>query len=192
LLFDLDKTIEAFLKGSLPVEIASKVAVTFAPPDDRFPPQGLSLPAIDLFLFLIEENRELRNREPLLERQADGSVLKRSAPVRVDCHYLVTAFAEGAQRPEEDEHRILGHVMKVLVRHREVPQKFLQGTLQGQTPPVRAAAMLPSPDHGAQLWHALKSRPRASLHYVLTISVDTGDAPERLPPVTTVQLGEPS
>lgn len=124
-----------------------------------------------------------------MERMDDGSVVKRPAPVRVDCHYLVTAFAEGAQKPEEDEHRILGEVMRVLLRYRQIPRQFLKGEMLSQQPPVRAMAMLPSPNHSPELWQALKGRPRASLHYVLTISVDTGTPSETLPAVTQKSVG---
>lgn len=188
MLADLDATIRDLLMAHLPRFIVEKISFSFAAPDDHFPPSTVRLPAVNIFLFLIEENRELRNREPTLERQDDGSVIKRTAPVRVDCHYLVTAFAEGAQQPEEDEHKILGEVMRVLLRHRTIPLEFLRGELVEQQPPVRAAALLSSPNQGAELWQALKGRPRASLHYVLTISVDTGVPVERFPPVTVGQI----
>lgn len=186
---DLDDTIAALLRGSLPAELVKNLSISFAPPDDRFPPTGLKLPAVDFFLFLIEENRELRNREPTHERQEDGRVVQRPAPVRVDCHYLVTAFAESVQKPEEDEHRILGEVLRVLVRHRQIPREFLKGEMAIGQPPLRAAAILPSPNHSPELWQALKGRPRASLHYVLTISVETGLPIMTLPAVSQAIFG---
>ena len=192
MLHELDETIEAFLRGSRPDLFAQAdrpVTISFAPPDERFPPPGVVLPAVDFFLFLIEENRELRASEPIVEPQPDGTVIRRPAPVRVDCHYLVTAFSDATQRAEEDEHRLLGEVMQLLLRHRQIPGEFVRGVrLAPQRPPVRSSAILPSPNHGAELWQALKGRPRASLHYVLTISVDAGAPPERLPLVTRINL----
>ena len=41
----------------------------------------------------------------------------------------------------------------------------------------------------AELWQALKGRPRASLHYVVTISVDTGEPSVALPVVSQSSVG---
>jgi hypothetical protein len=95
MLSDLDATLEALLRGNLPDSLLQNLRISFAAPDDHFPPASVQLPALNLFLFLIQENRELRNREPSFERRDDGSVSKQPASVRVDYHYLVTAFAEG-------------------------------------------------------------------------------------------------
>ena len=46
MLQDLDATLTALLRAELPVQ---NVAISFAPPDDQFPPSGVSLPAIDEF-----------------------------------------------------------------------------------------------------------------------------------------------
>ncbi len=172
------------LKRELPEEFVSgeyPVSVSFLTPDESFPPQSLLLPAVNLFLFELAENRELRSFEPQLERQDDGSVIKRYAPARVDCHYLVTVCArDGVQNPELYEHRLLGAVLQVLLRYRRLPTEVLQGSLKDQEPPVRALTLQPpGRQHGFEMWHALKGKPRAALHYVLTLSVDVR-SPEEL------------
>jgi hypothetical protein len=191
---DLDKTIQEMLKAELPAAISSATTFTFTPPTDSFPPPQLQLPAIDIFLFAVVENREFRSTEPLLERQSDGTMRKTVPPARVDCHYIITASAQSTgPSPQEDEHRILGEVMRVLLRHRQIPPQFLQGSLATQTPPVRAGALMPgAPGSGMDLWQALKGTPRAALHYSLTISVDTGLAAETVPTVARVVVGGPS
>ncbi|MDX9708731.1 MAG: Pvc16 family protein [Trichloromonas sp.] len=64
-------------------------------------------------------------------------------PVRVDCSYLVTAWAANSSgTPAYDEHRLLGEVMKVLPRHPVLPTSVLQGSLQGQDPPLPAVTLL--------------------------------------------------
>jgi hypothetical protein len=157
------------------------VSVSFLTPDESFPPQSLVLPAVNLFLFELHENRELRSFEPQLERQDDGTVLKRPAPARVDCHYLVTVCArDGVQNPELYEHRLLGAVLQVLLRHRRLPAEVLQGSLKDHEPPVRALTLQSAGrQHGFEMWHALKGKPRAALHYVLTVSLDIR-SPEEL------------
>jgi uncharacterized protein DUF4255 len=189
---DLDRTIEALLKAELPADVASQVSIGFATPDDSFPPQGFSLPAINLFLFEIRENAALRDTEPTRERRADGTAVLVPPPVHIDCHYLVTAVAtkQSGSESELDEHRILGAALKVLLRHRVLPSGVLQGSLAGKTPPVRAsAARQDAHPSGIDLWQALKGKPRASLHYTLTVPVDVRDAEELARPVAALAVG---
>jgi hypothetical protein len=116
---DLDNTLEELLKRELPPSLVEQISITFATPDGNFPPTSVTLPAIDLFLYEIAENHDLRSFEPAVERRNDGHAERVPAPVRVDCHYLVTAWGKsGALQPEQDEHRMLGEVMRVLLRHR--------------------------------------------------------------------------
>ena len=60
---DLDKTLEELLTHELPQALVDQVAVTFVAPDDQFPPPSVTLPALNLFLYDVRENRELRSNE---------------------------------------------------------------------------------------------------------------------------------
>jgi hypothetical protein len=171
---DLDSTVAELLRRELPPEIIEQVSISFATPDNQFPPTWVTLPTINFFLFEIQENHELRSTEPRLERQVDGSVTRTQAPLRADCHYLVTAWAKaGAQRPEQDEHRLLGEALRVLHRHREIPAEALQGSLKPQPFPLRAKALQAGPSQSrTDLWQALGGRPRASFTYTVTLGID--------------------
>jgi hypothetical protein len=187
---DINRTVEALLRSELPSDISSQVAISFATPDDSFPPTGLALPAINLFLFEIHENTQLREFEASQVRRSDGSMVRSPPPARVDCHYLISAVAEAALGSEQDELRILGAVLRVLLRYRVLPDAVLRGALVGGSPPIRAAAvrqgMHPS---GVEFWQSLKGKPRATLHYTLTVPVDTA-APDTVgPPVLTLNVG---
>ncbi|HZA23826.1 MAG TPA: hypothetical protein VFA32_14705, partial [Dehalococcoidia bacterium] len=48
---DLDRSLEVLLRRELPQDLAGQVTISFATPDDQFPPSSVSLPAIDLFLY---------------------------------------------------------------------------------------------------------------------------------------------
>jgi len=187
---DINRTVEALLKSDLPSDISSQVSISFATPDDSFPPSALGLPAINLFLFEIHENTQLREFEPSLKRRSDGSQVRVTPPAHVDCHYLVTAVAESTVGSEQDELRILGAVLRVLLRYRVLPEAVLRGTLVGQSPPIRAAAVRqgvhPS---GVEFWQSLKGKPRATLHYTLTVPVDTTVPDAMGPPVLTLNAG---
>jgi hypothetical protein len=168
MLQDLDKTLAALLAKDLAV---ANVAVSFAAPDSEFPPAEVSPPAIDFFLYDIRENLQLHSNDLTVE-QRNGRMVGQKAPIRVDCSYLITAWSS-ATNPIEDEHRLLGEVMKVLLRYRELPDEVLQGELAGLSPPVRARVLRDGYLQSlGEFWQAMGGKPKASLHYTLTISAD--------------------
>lgn len=187
----LDMTLKKLLQSELPRELLGpdiKVFVGFSTPDERFPPASFQLPGLNLFLYDIQENVNLRNLETRSERQDNGTVLLRHAPTWVDCHYLVTAHArDGAQTPETDEHLLLGEALRVLLRHRRLPAEFLQEDLSGQRPLPRTSLIPPeSLRHGMELWSALRGKPRPSFHYTVTLALEV-TAPENAGPAVTEQ-----
>lgn len=187
---DLDRTLEDLLKRELPSDLVSQVTISFATPDGNFPPSSVTLPAIDLFLYDVRENTDLRSNDWRLERGSDGSMVRRRAPVRVDCSYLVTAWpSEHSTTPARDEHHLLGEVMKALLRHSTLPPAVLHGSLEGQEPPLPASTLQPGRLQSlAEFWQALGGKPKAALSYTVTIGVDPGLAFEAGPPVTEKTL----
>ena len=187
---DLDKTLQELLKRELPPALAAQVTITFATPDDQFPPAAVRLPAIDLFLYDVRENRDLRSNEWQVERRSDGTATKKRAPVRVDCSYLITAWpSASAPNPAEDEHRLLGAVMLALLRHATLPAGVLKGSLTGQQPPLPASSLQPGRLQSlAEFWQALGGKPKAALNYTVTIGVEAFKPIEAGLPVTDKML----
>ncbi len=173
MLDDLDRTLEELLKRALPPDLVRQVSISFATPDAQFPPSSVTPPAIDLFLYDVRENRELRNNEWLLEHQSNGTVIKKPPLVRVDCSYLITAWpSESSTTPQRDEHRLLGEVMKALLRYPTLPSEILQGSLTEQELPLRAMPLQPMQLQSmGEFWQALGGKPKAALNYTVTISV---------------------
>ena len=171
---DLDKTLAELIKRELPAELAGQVAISFATPDDQFPPSSVTLPAIDLFLYDVRENLELRSNEWGRSRTSGDTVVQTPPPVRIDCSYLITAWpSDSSPDPAQDEHRLLSAVMRAVLRHRRVPTDVLQGSLRGQEPPVRTLPLQPSQLQSlGEFWQSLGGRPKAALNYAVTLSVD--------------------
>jgi hypothetical protein len=180
---DVDKTIAALLKKELPAELSEKIS--FAIPDDQFPPPSITPPAIDLFLYDIRENLELRSNEAVTESRGNGMIVRRQAPVRVDFSYLVTAWpSHSVPDPAQQEHWMLGEVMKVLLRHRRIPENFLAGVLVGQDPLLPTTSLQPSYLQSmGEFWQALGGKPKVALNYTVTVSVEVF-APEEIRAVT--------
>jgi Pvc16 N-terminal domain len=180
---DLDSSLAALMEGELGLP---DVAISFAGPDDQFPPSSVRPPAVSFFLYDIREAVELRGTTWETERRPDGMTTRKRPPARVACSYLITAWpSESAPNPAEDEHRLLGEVLKVLLRHRKLPPTYLRGELVDQEPPVPtkiiAEAQLQSL---GEFWQAMGGKPKATLHYGITLSVDVFDPAEVGPAVT--------
>jgi hypothetical protein len=174
---DLDKTLSVLLKQGLSPELAEQVQISFATPDDQFPPQSVTLPAIDLFLYDVRENLELRSNEVFIDRRSDGTATQTRAPVRVDFSYLITAWSsDSVPDPAEDEHRLLGEVMRVLLRHRTLPREVLRGDLENQEPALPVSSLQPGRLQSlGEFWQALGGKPKAALNYQVTLSVQVDD-----------------
>jgi hypothetical protein len=188
---DLSLTLRAILDdpslaASFPELAAAQVV--FDRPVESFSP---SQTTIDLFLFDVRENMELRSNEPLLER-LNGQVRIHPPPLRVQCSYLVTAWPVGGTELSLQEHRLLSQVLQVLSRHPKIPASFLQGRLVGQQPPL---PMMTSQADGlkepAEFWTAIGNKLRPSITVTVTIGLEL-EAPITAPAVITehIRLGE--
>jgi hypothetical protein len=177
---DLDKTLEELFKRELPEELVSQVTISFDTPDDQFPPSSVSLPAIDLFLYDLRENLELRSNEWIEERHSSGIALRKRPPVRVECSYLITAWpSESVPNPAQDEHHMLGEIMNVLLGYPTIPAGVLQGSLKAQEPPLPAISLQPSRLQSlGEFWQALGGKPKAALNYSVTIAIEPFEAIE--------------
>ena len=182
---DLDETIAALLRRDLPPTLAAQVQISFATPDDQFPSQSITLPAIDLFLYDVRENLELRSNEVTVVRRGDGTAIRTQPAVRVDFSYLITAWpSESAPDPAEDEHRLLGEVMRVLLRYRTIPTDVLQGELREQAPALPISTLQPGRLQSmGEFWQAVGGKPKAALNYQVTLSVEVA-VPEEVRLVT--------
>src|SRR5439155_22448323 len=104
MLQDLDNSLEALLrheKLGLPKDLCD---IDFAAPGEGFPSAGVKLPAVDLFLYDVREERDLRSNEWLLERNPDGTASRKRSPIRISCSYLVTAWlGPGVKNPSQTE-----------------------------------------------------------------------------------------
>ena len=150
--------------------------IAFERPSEQFAP---SVTTVDLFLFDIRENRELRAKEPFVERRNGRASIQRP-PMRVDCSYLVTAWVAGGAGPKPvlEEHEILGQAMQVFARYPTIPEKFLQGSLKEQTLPL--PLNIGGTNNGevkdpADFWTALGSKLRPSLVVTVTLELQTAE-----------------
>jgi len=186
LLHELDQTLAALLKRELPGR--DQITVSFAAPDDQF---SVKPPAVDLFLYDVRENLELRSNDEVVERQTDWTSVRYRPPVRVDASYLITAWpggGSGQSDASEDEHMLLSAVMRVLLRFPKLPRELLNGSLARQDWPLPVSTLQPGRLQSlGEFWQALGGKPKAALNYTVTLPVDVSE-PETQPLVIDKEI----
>ena len=185
---DLDETLKTILTdGTAPVELQA-ADVSFEPPDKNFAP---AVPTVNLFLYELKENRELRDPEPIIRRVGDTYV-RRFPPLRVACTYLVTTWSDKTAAAKiSEEHLLLGQALAWLSRVPIIPEPFLQGTLALPPQPFPLPTMVAQMEDGksaGEFWSALGSVPRPAFHLSVTISMDLGLETPEGPPVVTKEM----
>ncbi len=188
MLDELDDAIEKMLKDGLPNGLAS-VSISFLPPDKDFPPSSAPAPALNLFLYDIHENLELRTSDfKIVERGSPKKkkALVRPAPVYIQCSYMVTAWpGTGTTTPAKDEHRLLGAAMTALIRYRSIPDKYLDSA-QSFAPHL-SLPIQPGTLKVGEFWQAMGAKPRAAFDYHITISFDPAE-PYEVPVVEEIPV----
>lgn len=180
MLDDLDRTIERLLKE----EINPEVSISFATPDNSFPPPSVNLPAVDVFLYDIRENRELRTNEFTISGINTDKPVRIPSPTRIECSYLITAWCPDSVPDKAlEEHKLLGEVLEILLHSHTIPDKCfngIQGNLKERTPSIRLVSLQPGHmEMAGPFWQALGGKPRASLN--ISVTVTSKEIPDEKP-----------
>ena len=167
MIIDLNETIKQILikKGALdPVE----VDISFETPDREWS-ASISKPTVNLYLYGIRENHELRGTEWFVEKDRNGIATRKKNPSRIDLSYLITVWTNDI----EDEHRLLWHTLLTLFRYPELPEELLSGQLTGQQYPIKTTTAQPDGFRDpADFWTALDNELKPSINYMVTLPLD--------------------
>ena len=198
MLDDLGRSIGTLLSDELP-RVAERIEadgfdISFESPS-RENAARLTRPTLNVYLFDIQENRELR-RDPWQHGREGDRGTKRRPPVRLQCSYMITAWSSEV----EDEHRLLAGAARALFRNPTLPAEVLEGALEGETEiPSRVSA----PDEFkdvVDLWSVLDSDLKPSLRLVVTVPLELEVGEEgplvlerelRFPPPTGIEPPPP-
>ncbi len=169
---DIDDSVKELLVQKVPIDIAA-VDIKFEMPSGDWA-TGVSRPTLNLFLYDMRENHELRNNQRYLQRSGSAAT-ERRAPVRVDFTYLITAWTADVS----DEHQLLGRVLLALLRYPLLPNEVLKGAMQTQPLPLQAWIAQPERTPNAwDFWGSLDGRLKAGISYVVTASLEPHPAEE--------------
>jgi hypothetical protein len=186
MLDDLDHTLRALLVDGLP-RVLEKIEadgfdVRFDVPNREFKSR-LAKPTLSIYLYNIQENRDLRGRT-WDQTRSNGTVNTRRPPVRLDCTYLITAWSNEVQ----DEHKLLTGAARVLFRNPTLPPEILQGALADGYAITTEVAQPESLKDVIDVWSVLDNDLRPSVRVTVTVPLDVdveyGTPPVREPLIT--------
>ncbi len=165
---ELDETIKQLLIKKVPLE-PSEVDVAFEAPNREWA-ASVSKPTVNVYLYDIRENHELRSYEWTVERNDDRTATRKRAPLRMDLSYLITVWTNDVG----DEHRLLWRVLATLSRHSPLPEELLEGKLKEQELEIRTTTGQPDGlfKNPADFWSALDNQIKPSINYVVTLPLD--------------------
>src|SRR5690242_15830063 len=179
---DLDSTLKKVLNDAAmnaapftpPLTELLNAEKSFITPDKTFG-TNLAKATVNLFLYDVKENRDLRDPTPILERSSSGFV-RRQPPVRVDCSYIVTAWSKDTNDNQViEEHRLLAQALLWLTRFPTIPTQYLQGNMTTQPYPLMMWVAQIDPNKNAgEFWDALAIPPRAAFYLTVTVAMELG------------------
>ncbi|MDB5059166.1 MAG: hypothetical protein JWO59_2638 [Chloroflexi bacterium] len=164
----LNGTLKELLLKRIPLD-TDEVDISFDCPTRDWSGKVIK-PTVDLYLYDLRENLDLRRTAWKTERGENGHTGQRRPLVYIDLAYFITAWA----REVADEHLLLWRVMVALMREPVIGSDVLQGQLRDVEGPVRTSTaqsdgVLRNP---GEFWTALNNDLKPAVIYSATVEVD--------------------
>lgn len=175
----VDATVEAFLRGTVPLS-ASEIDVAFEPPTRDWSAK-LTRPTVNAHLWDVKRSRE-RSRTGMETVQRNEQRLQRLALPRVELRYIVTVWAS----EHRDERTLLGGILRAALAVSHVPTTFVAPALAELSP--IALQVAGSGDIQADAGKVLDGQVKASLELVVVSDVETGAGEPVAPPATMFEV----
>jgi hypothetical protein len=175
----VDATVEAFLRGTVPLS-ASEIDVAFEPPTRDWSAK-LTRPTVNAHLWDVKRSRE-RARTGVEHVQRNDQRIQRLALPRVELRYLVTVWAS----EHRDERTLLGGILRAALAVSHVPATFVAPALADLSP--IALTVAGSGDVQADPGKVLDGQVKSSLELVVVSDVDTGLGEVVAPPATEFEV----
>lgn len=175
----LDEALEALVRAALPLG-RHDVDVAFEAPTGDWA-AALTRPSVNLYLWAVAPSAS--GAEAGMElREHEGRLVRRPPLPRVDCSYLVTAWAT----EPADEHQLLSALLAIALTSTELPARFLPAAMAAVRPPPRLSVARGGDDRRIiDVWSALGGRLRPAVDLVVTASLEAAILTEAGPPVTS-------
>ncbi len=177
----LDDAIEAYLRGEVPLRNGD-VDIVFQRPDKEWG-AAVTRPTVNMFLWDVRRNSGAQ--EAGIETvEENGKMVRRQPQPRVDCRYMVTAWAGDVR----DEHQLLGAVLGAFLRYSEMPVSYLSGGLATVRPYPSIQVPRFDGSDTADFWTAVGGELRPAIDVIISATFDAAVLAEVGPPVTRFEL----
>ncbi len=174
MIHDLDETLKEILvkRGKLN---SGDIDIAFDQPTGEWA-AGLSRPTINVYLYDIRENMELRNPSMRSVHRGNGKARVVFAPRRIDISYLITVWA----RNPEDEHQLLWRVLRTLSGITNIRPDEGAGMVRDQPldMPVKVALPSDAVRNMPDLWGVMENQLKPSINLQVTVALDDKEAIE--------------
>lgn len=165
----LDDALEAYLRAEVPLP-QTEIDIVFDRPNRDWG-AAVTRPTVNVFLWDIRRNAN--DQEAGMELvMEEGRLVRRPPKPRIDCRYLITAWAGDVR----DEHQLLGTVLGAFLVHSELPAQYLGGGYSEVRPLPTIHVERQDGTDATDFWTAVQGDLRPSLDVVVTATIDAGFA----------------
>jgi hypothetical protein len=166
---DLDEALRTLLRRELERHGFEGVEIAFDAPAKDWSGK-LTNPTVNLFLYDLREAVERAAITPT-EHRANGEASTKPPPLRLELTYAVTAWTKAV----EDEHRLLSQVLAILFSYKKLPDEVLESSFDGGSLLREAETSVGRPrEEKADFWTSVGGQYKASIDYVVHITVESG------------------
>jgi hypothetical protein len=177
----LDDAIETYLRAEVPLS-GGDVDIVFQRPDKEWG-AAVTRPTVNIFLWDVRRNSG--TQEAGIETvEENGKLVRRQPQPRVDCRYMVTAWAGDVR----DEHQLLGAVLGAFLRHSEMLPVHLTGPLATVRPYPSIQVPRFDGSDTADFWTAVGGELRPAIDVIISATFDAAALSEAGPPVRRLEL----
>jgi hypothetical protein len=179
---DLDEALRQLFIRELPVR-NNEIDIAFDLPKREWSAR-LNRPTLNVFLHDVKENVEMRHVQARYQDNGRSVASRQQPPLRMDMHYMVTAWAT----EPEDEHRLLSRALMALYRTSYLPEDILPEGLRDQgTPIYLKVAQYDSILRPSDIWTVLDNELRPAISCMVTLAINPFQ-PFTVPLVRTREL----
>ena len=171
----IDGAIEDFFREEASLSVAD---ISFQIPTKAWS-SGLEKAPINLYLFDIRENTELRKNEWETVTRSDSTVTQQKPPARVDLFYMITAYSDKEKNAKIfEEHQLLSRMLAVVHNFAFIPEDpYLIDNLPGISPipkiPIEAVhPKFLDEQGGFQLWSAIDQFLKPAVYIKVTVPIE--------------------
>ena len=181
---DLDEVLRQLLTRELARHHFQGVEIAFDAPSKEWSGK-LTAPTVNLFLYDLREAVERAEATPS-ERRANGQAISVAPPLRLELTFSVSAWTNAV----EDEHRLLSQVLSILFSYRQLPDDLLEARAGGGPGLRETLTSVGRPrEEKADFWTSVGGQYKASIDYVVHLTIESGATFVRGPEVRTQTMG---